>query len=130
MLPRCLVLFAVPLAIACVTETPAAPNPDALPGPKKYIVSLEGRNYIMESDGEPTRFGFFTTRHVVATSSEEAAQRAIDSVRADAELNASLLNAPEDPPRVAVTKQVVVESFDVDHSPELGYIFYEDHETR
>jgi hypothetical protein len=45
-------------------------------------------------------------------------------------LNASLLNDPSNPPRVTVARTIEVESFDSDRSPELGYIFYEDHDTR
>ena len=45
-------------------------------------------------------------------------------------MNASLLNDPSNPPRVTMTRTVEVESFDSDPSPELGYIFYEDHDIR
>jgi hypothetical protein len=98
--------------------------------PKKYIVMLEGRNFILDYEGEPTRFGFSTTRHVEAADPEEAEQRAIQDVQRDDQLNASLLNDPSNPPRVTMTRAIEVESFESDRSPELGYIFYQDHDTR
>lgn len=118
------------LAVACASPPVDSPAPQANDQPKKYIVMLEGRNFILDDGGEPTRFGFTTTRHVEAADPEEAGQRAIQDVRGDDRLNASLLNDPSDPPRVTMTRAIEVESFDSDRSPELGYIFYEDRDTR
>ena len=117
-------------AVACAGPAVDSPAPHANDLPKKYIVMLEGRNFILDYEGEPTRFGFSTTRHVEAADPEEAERRAIQDVRSDDRLNTSLLNDPSNPPRVTVTRSIEVESFDSDRSPELGYIFYEDHDTR
>jgi len=118
------------LAVACAGPAVDSPAPHANDRPKKYIVMLEGRNFIFDFEGEPTRFGFSTTRHVEATDPEEAERRAIQDVLEDDQLNAPLLNDPSNPPRVTTTRSIEVESFDSDRSPELGYIFYEDHDTR
>jgi hypothetical protein len=118
------------LAIACASPAANSPAPQANERPKKYIVMLEGRNFIFDDGGEPTRFGFSTTRHVEASNPEEAGRRAIQDIREDDRLNASLLNDPSNPPRVTTTRTMEVESFDFDRSPELGYIFYEDRDTR
>jgi len=118
------------LAVACAGPAPDATAPNANPRPKKYIVMLEGRNFIFDYEGKPTRFGFSTTRHVEAANPEEAGRRATQEVREDDRLNASLLNDPSNPPRVTTTRTIEVDSFDSDRSPELGYIFYEDHDTR
>jgi hypothetical protein len=117
-------------AVACAGPAVDSPAPHANDRPKKYIVMLEGRNFILDYEGEPTRFGFSTTRHVEAADPEEAERRAIQNVHGDDRLNASLLNDPSNPPRVTVARTTEVESFDSDRSPELGYIFYEDHDTR
>jgi len=118
------------LALACAGPAPDATAPNPNSHPKKYIVLLEGRNFILDYEGKPTRFGFSTTRHVEAADPEEAGRRAIEDVLADDRLNASLLNDPSNPPRVTTTRTIEVESFASDPSPDLGYIFYEDHDTR
>ena len=118
------------IAVACASPAVDSPAPHANDRPKKYIVMLEGRNFILDYGGEPTRFGFSTTRHVEAADPEEAERRAIQDVRGDDRWNASLLNDPSNPPHVTMTRTIEVESFDLDRSPELGYIFYEDHDTR
>ena len=118
------------LAVACAGPAVDSPAPHANDRPKKYIVMLEGRNFIFDYEGEPTRFGFSTTRHIEAADPEEAERRAIQDVLEDDQLNASLLNDPSNPPRVTMTRSIEVESFDSDLSPQLGYIFYEDHDTR
>ena len=117
-------------AVACAGPSVDSAVPYADDPPKKYIVMLEGRNFILDYEGEPTRFGFSTTRHVEAADPEEAEHRAIQDVRGDDQLNESLLNDPSNPPRVTMTRAIEVESFDSDRSPEFGYIFYEDHDTR
>jgi hypothetical protein len=118
------------LAVACAGPAVDSPAPQASHRMKKFIVMLEGRNFIFNYEGEPTRFGFSTTRHVEAADAEEAERRAIQDVLEDDQLNASLLNDPSNPPRVTMTRIIEVESFDPDRSPQLGYIFYEDHDTR
>ena len=114
------------LATACVRSEirPAAPPEDGLP--KKYVVMLEGRNYLVTSGGETRRLGFFTTRHVEAVNGEAASERAIREVRADPEITARIVNPPSDPLRITVTRHIQVQSFAADSSPDLGYIFYED----
>jgi len=118
------------LAIACASPVADSPAPAANGRAKKYIVMLEGRNYILEYEGEPTRFGFSTTLDVEAVDPKEAELLAIREVREDDKLNAPLLNDPTDPPRITMTHYIEVESFDSVPRPDLGYIFYEDRDTR
>ena len=118
------------LAIACASPVTDSPARSAKGGVKKYIVMLEGRNFIFEHEGEPTLFGFSTTRDVMAADPEEAERLAIQDIRDDDRLNASLLNDPANPPRITVTHYIEVESFDSLSRPDLGYIFYEDRDTR
>jgi hypothetical protein len=123
-------LWLILLALACASPAADSPAPQANDRPKKYIVMLEGRNFIFDDGGEPTRFGFSTTRHVEAADPEEAARRAIQDVGEDDRLNAALLNDPSNPPRVTISRTVEVESFDLDRIPEFDYIFYKDRDTR
>lgn len=120
------------LAIACTGPTAVAPEPKAkaTTAVAKYIVMIEGRNLIFASGGKPKRFGFSTTRDIEAHSPEEAERLAIQSVREDEELNRALLNDPSDPPRIAVTQNVRVESFESHRRPDSEYIFYADRDTR
>ena len=118
------------LATGCASSAPDSSEPMANGRVKKYVVMLEGRNLIFAHEGEPKRFGFSTTRDVEATNPKEAEQRAIQEVREDDELNASLLNDPSNPPRITVMRYIEVHSFDSSTRHELGYIFYEDHDTR
>jgi hypothetical protein len=129
------------LALGCAsgtppTQAPASSSTAALPAAsataavKKYIVMIEGRNLILASGGRPQRFGFSATRDVEAHSPEEAAERAIRTVREDAELHNALLNDPSDPPRFVVTQNVQVESFESHRRPDRNYIFYTDRDTR
>ena len=118
------------LAVACAGPPVDSRASYANDLSKKYIVMLEGRNFIFDYEGEPTRFGFSTTRHVEAADPEEAERRAIQDILEDDQLNEPLLNDPSNPPRVTMTRSIEVESFDSDRSPQLGYIFYEDHDTR
>lgn len=121
---RCwIVLF----ALACASP---APDESATGEPGKFIVMLEGRNLVLEYEGEATRFGFSTTRYVVAASAEEAESIAIQQLRDDAELNETLLNGPDDPPRYGVTHHIEVESFGAASRSDPGYIFYRDYDTR
>ena len=125
-----LILWLQLLALACASpavDPPAAPPDGRM---KKYIVRLEGRNYLLADKGGARRFGFATTRNVEATSPEAAEKTAVEKIRADEELNASVLNDASDPPHVTATHHVEVDSFDPDRIPEFGYIFYEDHGTR
>ena len=118
------------LAVACAGPAAVAPEPAETTAVGKYIVMIEGRNLIFASDGEPKRFGFSTTRDVEARSPEEAEQLAIQSVREDEKLNRALLNDPSNPPRIVVTQNVRVESFESHRRPDPEYIFYADRGTR
>ena len=130
MTPRHILRWLPLLAIACASPVTDAPAPSGEGGVKKYIVMLEGRNFIFEHEGEPTRFGFSTSRDVTAANPEEAERLAIEDIRGDDRLNAPLLNDPSNPPRITVTHHIQVEAFDPVSRPNLDYIFYEDRDTR
>jgi hypothetical protein len=124
------------LALACAAPAPPAQAPAPAPAVaasaavKKYIVTIEGRNLLLTSGGRPQRFAFSATRDVEARSPEEAAERAIRTVREDAELHNALRNAPSDPPHFEVIQEVEVESFESHRRPKRDYIFYADRSPR
>ncbi len=97
---------------------------------KKYVVMLEGRNFIFAHEGEPKLYGFSATRDIEASNPDDANRKAIQEVRDDEELNASLMNSPSNPPRISVMRHIEVKAFDSSTRHKLGYIFYEDHDTQ
>ena len=44
---------------------------------KHFRVKLNGKNFLLDLNGEPTKFGFHTTRYVKAETREEAGKIAI-----------------------------------------------------
>jgi hypothetical protein len=116
-------------ASGCTGEKALSRTSEAAAPAKKFIVMLEGRNYIFDRGGQPTPLGFFATKHVIASDANAAERAAVREVQDDEKLNASIVNAPSDPPRVTVTRHIEVDSFAADSSPNLGYIFYEDRDS-
>lgn len=117
------------LALLCVACVRAEVRPEPPPDdgrPKKYVVMLEGRNFIVATGDGIRRLGFLTTRHVEAVSGEAAGERAIREVRRDPEITRRMRNPPDDPLQITVQRLIQVQSFAADSSPELGYIFYAD----
>jgi hypothetical protein len=118
------------LSLACAAPAPEASNARDDHAPKNFVVKVDGRNLLVREGDGITRLGFFTTRHVVAATAEEAERIAVQQVRDDDQLNSVLVNEPSDPPLITATGHVEVQSFDADSSPDLGYIFYRDRGIR
>jgi len=118
------------LMAACTATRPPADRVSGPNAPRNFVVMIEGRNFLFDYEGKPTRFGFSTSRNIVARNPEEAEKIAIRNVREGETLNGALLNPAADPPRITVTHQILVESFESDPSAELGYIFYRDRESK
>lgn len=125
-----LVLIHLLFFTACTTGPAASDAKGEKGSAQNFIVMLEGRNFVFDQEGRPTRFGFSTTRKVVARSAVEADEIAIQTVRDDETLSKSLLNSPDDPPRVTATHRIEVESFETVPVPDLGYIFYRDRDSK
>jgi hypothetical protein len=125
-----LLLIPTLLFTACATRPGDPATANQKDSAQNFIVMLEGRNFVFDHEGHPTRFGFSTTRKVVAPSKLEADETAIQMVRDDETLNRSLLNSPDDPPRVSATHRIEVESFEAVPTPDLGYIFYRDRDSK
>ena len=67
---------------------------------KKFKVFLRGENFIMRSEGEVKRLGFYTTRFVEAEDQNAAEECALDLLRQHRPLRDGLLNDREDPPKL------------------------------
>lgn len=63
-----------------------------------YIVRLNGRNFLMDSDGRPRKKRFSATRLVEAANQKEAETLALDLIRNDTNLQNSITNEVSDPP--------------------------------
>jgi hypothetical protein len=88
-----------------------------------YRAMLRGENFFLRLAGEIKRMGFYTTRWIEASSSEDAENRAIELIRSDAELRPQVLNAKNDPPMVYIEELAEVEEHDV---PDIqqGFSFF------
>jgi hypothetical protein len=131
-LKQCLACSVVLLSMAgCVAADPVLSRGARIPDGtiKKYIVTLEGRNFVLRSGGKVMRFGFTTTREIEATSPEEAERNAIQFVNDDAELYGAVLNDSSNPPRVFAIHHIEVETFESNGRPNFDYIFYLDRDT-
>jgi hypothetical protein len=128
--PALRVVLPLLLLTACATTSAEPVESGETDSPRRFIVMIEGRNFVFADEGRPARFGFSTTRDVVARNAPEAEEIAIRMVREDETLNESLLNQPNDPPRVTVTHHIEVESFESVPRPDLGYIFYRDRDSK
>ena len=94
----------------------------------KYKVSLNGRNFWMEIDGQPKLMGFYTTRFLEADTPELAEHFAVQIVRGDTKLREAVINDKSDPPTIHAEEVVMLQTFEGINLPGAGYtfFFYED----
>ncbi len=94
----------------------------------KYRVFIEGKNFLIEFDDKPKNTGFFTTRYVEAVDSAEAENKAIELIKNDSDLRSTILNEPNDPPKMYVEEIEELASFEGFEIPGTGYTFFEEEE--
>jgi hypothetical protein len=90
---------------------------------KRFRVLLKGQNFLLSINGEPHKVGFFTTRVVGASTSEEAAARSLNAVWMDERLE-SRTNSPDEPPEVTVEEVQEVPWLFRRLRPPRGFSFY------
>lgn len=90
---------------------------------RKYSVLIEGENLLMGIQ-DVQRFGFFTTRYVVAADVKSASQRAIDLAREELLAEGCLMNGLGDNPTFTVGDILQVDSFNGFHVPGKGFTLY------
>ena len=95
---------------------------------KKFQVSIEGNNLILNFGEGPIKVGFYTTRFVEAKNAKEAEIQSIDLIKNDPELKGNILNEKSNTPMLYIENIVEVKSFGDNAVPGNGYTFYPDDE--
>jgi len=67
---------------------------------KRFKVKLHGKNFFLNLDGEPRKFGFYSTRFVKAENPEEAERIAVILTHQNQNLRKTLLNQNDYPPKI------------------------------
>lgn len=96
---------------------------------RKYRVTINGRNYLLNWEGAPKRMGFYKINFLEANDPQEAENLAVSTIVADPRWRGSLLNSGDDRPVMYLLSLTELESFDGIESLETGYIFYPDEES-
>lgn len=96
---------------------------------KKYRVLIEGSNLLMDVKGV-RRLGYFTTRYVEGLDCEEAVECALDLVQNELSSTGALLNAIGDPPGIATSEVVQIDSFKGVGVPGKGFTFFPEDEEQ
>ena len=95
---------------------------------KTFYVMLNGRNFLLEIDGPPKRYGFYSSKVVTASDEEEAELKAVDLVRAEQDLKAPTLNAKDDPPMLYLEEIREITKEKAKDIPTKGHTFYPEDE--
>lgn len=90
----------------------------------RYRVLVNGKNCLLEVDGQVQKHGFYTTRIVSAGSPGEAEGRAIDAVRNLPRLRQVVLNDESDPPFVEAEEVNEVDPAFEEDEKTSGLAFY------
>lgn len=94
---------------------------------KKYKFLIEGKNFLINIDGQDKKVGFFTTRYVEAENSNEAELSAISLIKNDPKLKDNILNTNSDPPAIILESVSEVNDFGTNAPPAPpGFSFYLD----
>ena len=94
-----------------------------------YRVQLNGKNFLLNLQDNPRKYGFYTTKDVEAESFEEAELKAVKLVRDDETLRISSLNEKDDSPMIYVEEMRILDQ-DEERLSNSGHSFYiEDDET-
>ena len=69
---------------------------------KTFKITLKGRNYLLDFDGEPRKMGFTSVRYVRSTDPEGAERAVLRQIHCHPILVQESLNGKLDPPTVEV----------------------------
>jgi hypothetical protein len=90
----------------------------------KYRVRINGRNYVVNWEGQPRRVGFYKTYYLEAMDPQEAESLAVSRIVADPKWHGTILNDHGDQPVMVLDALAEVDTFDGLPSLEQGYLFY------
>ncbi|HZL88958.1 MAG TPA: hypothetical protein VFB96_11335 [Pirellulaceae bacterium] len=93
---------------------------------RKYRVTINGRNYLINVEGKPQRMGFYKICYLEAHDPQEAENLAVSKIVADPRWRGKILNSADDRPVMYLDSLDELESFEGVESLETGYIFYPD----
>jgi hypothetical protein len=65
-----------------------------------FAVLLRGENFVLDSNGKPTRYGFYTTRFVRAKTPDIAEMKSVELIRNDKLLKKSLSRKDSETPMI------------------------------
>jgi hypothetical protein len=96
---------------------------------KRFEVKLHGKNFLLNLDGEPKKFGFYATRFVKAENPQEAEKIAVILTHQNPNLRKTLLNETDDRPKINLEeiKEVNFLKFFAKKST-TGFTFYPEDE--
>ncbi|HEY0100137.1 MAG TPA: hypothetical protein VGB76_14400 [Pyrinomonadaceae bacterium] len=89
---------------------------------------INGRNFLLDFDGQARRVGFYATRTVEAATADEAESAAVELLRSDELLRQSTLNEQTDPPMMYVEEIVEVRRRKKGEDANTGFSFYNESE--
>ncbi len=97
---------------------------------KKYRVFVRGENFLVRSDEQEQKFGFYTTVFVEALDEQGAEFKAMQLLRTDQKLVSITLNSKSNPPMMYMEEIEELETFEGRNLPRTGFAFFygEDHE--
>ena len=90
---------------------------------KKYKVLIEGRNLLLNVDGQEQKIGFFTTRWIEANNANDAEKFAIENIRNDPKIKNNILNFKTDPPFMHASEVEEV-NFLSGKETNTGFVFF------
>jgi hypothetical protein len=93
-----------------------------------FRVLINGRNFLLNFDGEARRVGFYATRFVEAATADEAESAAVELLRGDELLREGTLNEQTDTPMIYVEEIVEVSGWKKDEEVNTGFSFYTESE--
>lgn len=95
----------------------------------KYLVLINGGNFLLNFDGQLRKLGFYAARVVDAQNPEEAELAAVDLVREDSGLQGNVLNEPDDPPMLYAEEIKEIEESDAQKNINTGFSWYTEGEA-
>lgn len=90
---------------------------------------MNGENFLLNSDGQLQKLGFYVTRIVEAQNPEEAELAAVDLVREDSRLKGNVLNERDDPPMLYADEIEEIEISDGAENVNTGFSWFTDGEA-
>jgi hypothetical protein len=95
-----------------------------------FRIEINGQNFLIDSEGQVAKHGFFTMRYVEAYDASVAENEAIEMIRKSQRLRDLVRNRSDDPPVMDVTEIVELESLDDIEHREPGFIWYPENPKR